>query len=89
MLDRFSVSRFSIGYQPMFALFVADGIRRVARQRRSCRADRRGTAGRLRRLHLPGADRRAQRGRAVARRRAGGRPTTSTRGANSSSSATP
>ena len=30
MLDRFSISRFSIGYQPMFALFVADGIRRLA-----------------------------------------------------------
>ena len=33
MLDRFSISRFSIGYQPMFAVFVADGIRRVAKQR--------------------------------------------------------
>jgi len=33
MLDRFSVSRFSIGYQPMFALFVADGIRRLAKHR--------------------------------------------------------
>jgi len=33
MLDRFSISRFSIGYQPMFALFVADGILRVAKQR--------------------------------------------------------
>jgi hypothetical protein len=33
MLDRFSISRFSIGYQPMFALFVADGICRVARKR--------------------------------------------------------
>lgn len=33
MLDRFSISRFSIGYQPMFAVFVADGIRRVARRR--------------------------------------------------------
>jgi hypothetical protein len=33
MLDRFSISRFSIGYQPMFTLFVADGIRRIARQR--------------------------------------------------------
>jgi len=32
MLDRFSISRFSIGYQPMFALFLADGIRRVARR---------------------------------------------------------
>ena len=30
MLDRFSISRFSIGYQPMFAVFVADGIRRAA-----------------------------------------------------------
>ena len=30
MLDRFSISRFSIGYQPMFALLAADGIRRVA-----------------------------------------------------------
>ncbi len=29
MLDRFSISRFSIGYQPMFALFVVDGIRRI------------------------------------------------------------
>lgn len=29
MLDRFSISRFSIGYQPMFAIFVADGIRRI------------------------------------------------------------
>lgn len=34
MLDRFSISRFSIGYQPMFALFVADGIRRISGQRR-------------------------------------------------------
>ena len=33
MLDRFSISRFSIGYQPMFAVFVADGIARVARRR--------------------------------------------------------
>ena len=33
MLDRYSVSRFSIGYQPMFALFVADGMMRAARQR--------------------------------------------------------
>ena len=32
MLDRFSISRFSIGYQPMFALFVADGVMRIARQ---------------------------------------------------------
>ena len=30
MLDRFSISRFSIGYQPMFAILAADGIRRVA-----------------------------------------------------------
>ena len=29
LLDRFSVSRFSIGYAPMFAIFAADGIRRV------------------------------------------------------------
>jgi hypothetical protein len=29
MLDRFSISRFSIGYQPMFAVFIADGIARV------------------------------------------------------------
>jgi hypothetical protein len=34
MLDRFSISRFSIGYQPMFALFVADGIRRLGSRRR-------------------------------------------------------
>jgi hypothetical protein len=34
MLDRFSISRFSIGYQPMFALFVADGIRRIGGTRR-------------------------------------------------------
>ena len=33
MLDRFSISRFSIGYQPMFAIFLADGIARVARKR--------------------------------------------------------
>lgn len=33
MLDRFSISRFSIGYQPMFAVFVADGISRVAKRR--------------------------------------------------------
>ncbi|HVE70282.1 MAG TPA: hypothetical protein VNI54_02855 [Thermoanaerobaculia bacterium] len=33
MLDRFSISRFSIGYQPMFAVFVADGIARVGRRR--------------------------------------------------------
>lgn len=32
MLDRFSINRFSIGYQPMFALFAADGIRRVAKK---------------------------------------------------------
>ena len=30
MLDRYSVSRFSIGYAPMFAIFAADGIRRIA-----------------------------------------------------------
>lgn len=29
MLDRFSISRFSIGYQPMFAIFLSDGIRRA------------------------------------------------------------
>jgi hypothetical protein len=33
MLDRYSISRFSIGYQPMFALFLADGIARVAKKR--------------------------------------------------------
>jgi len=33
MLDRFSISRFSIGYQPMFAVFAADGIARAARSR--------------------------------------------------------
>ena len=33
MLDRFSISRFSIGYQPMFALLLADGIARVAKKR--------------------------------------------------------
>ncbi len=32
MLDRFSISRFSIGYQPMLAIFLADGIRRAARR---------------------------------------------------------
>jgi hypothetical protein len=31
MLDRYSVSRFSIGYIPMFALLAADGIDRVTR----------------------------------------------------------
>src|SRR5687768_5361490 len=30
ILDRYSISRFSIGYAPMFAVFAADGIRRVA-----------------------------------------------------------
>lgn len=34
MLDRFSVSRFAIGYQPMFALFAADGIARITRRPR-------------------------------------------------------
>jgi dolichyl-phosphate-mannose-protein mannosyltransferase len=34
MLDRFSINRFSIGYAPMFALFAADGIRRVSRENR-------------------------------------------------------
>ena len=29
MLDRYSVSRFSIGYAPMFAIFAADGIERL------------------------------------------------------------
>ncbi len=33
MLDRYSVSRFSIGYAPMFALFAADGVRRLVRDR--------------------------------------------------------
>jgi hypothetical protein len=33
MLDRYSISRFSIGYQPMFALFLADGIARVSKKR--------------------------------------------------------
>src|SRR5205814_1426466 len=33
MLDRYSVSRFSIGYIPMFALLAADGLRRLARGR--------------------------------------------------------
>lgn len=33
MLDRYSVSRFSIGYQPMFAILAADGLRRIARSR--------------------------------------------------------
>ena len=32
-LDRYSVNRFSIGYCPMFAIFAADGIARVARNR--------------------------------------------------------
>ncbi|HET7436786.1 MAG TPA: glycosyltransferase family 39 protein [Thermoanaerobaculia bacterium] len=35
MLDRFSISRFSIGYAPMFALLAADGIARVVRLRRN------------------------------------------------------
>ncbi len=29
MLDRYSISRFSIGYAPMFAIFTADGIARL------------------------------------------------------------
>jgi hypothetical protein len=33
ILDRYSISRFSIGYAPMFAIFAADGIRRVAELR--------------------------------------------------------
>ncbi len=32
MLDRFSINRFSIGYAPMFAIFAADGIRRLTRR---------------------------------------------------------
>ena len=32
MLDRFSISRFSIGYQPMFAIFLADGIARLGKK---------------------------------------------------------
>lgn len=32
MLDRYSISRFSIGYCPMFALLAADGICRVTRR---------------------------------------------------------
>jgi hypothetical protein len=32
MLDRYSVSRFSIGYAPMFAIFAADGMARIARR---------------------------------------------------------
>jgi hypothetical protein len=31
MLDRYSISRFSIGYIPMFAILAADGIERVTR----------------------------------------------------------
>ena len=31
-LDRYSVVRFSIGYAPMFAVFAADGMKRVARR---------------------------------------------------------
>jgi hypothetical protein len=38
MLDRYSVSRFSIGYAPMFAIFAADGISRVARGREGLEA---------------------------------------------------
>jgi hypothetical protein len=33
MLDRYSVSRFSIGYAPMFAIFAADGIARLAKKK--------------------------------------------------------
>jgi Predicted membrane protein (DUF2079) len=33
MLDRFSISRFSIGYQPMFAVFAADGLARAGKRR--------------------------------------------------------
>jgi hypothetical protein len=32
MLDRFSINRFSIGYAPMFAIFAAEGIRRLSRR---------------------------------------------------------
>jgi len=35
MLDRFSISRFAIGYIPMFAIFAADGIAQIARHRGS------------------------------------------------------
>jgi hypothetical protein len=35
MLDRFSINRFSIGYAPMFAIFAADGIERMARGSRA------------------------------------------------------
>ena len=54
MLDRFSISRFSIGYQPMFALFVADGIRRVAAwsEKRTRPSDANDEAGRRGRLSL-------------------------------------
>ena len=34
MLDRFSITRFSIGYCPMFALLAADGIARASWKRR-------------------------------------------------------
>lgn len=33
MLDRFSVNRFSIGYCPLFAILVADGIERLSMRR--------------------------------------------------------
>ncbi|HEV7428357.1 MAG TPA: hypothetical protein VGQ46_18525 [Thermoanaerobaculia bacterium] len=32
MLDRYSISRFSIGYCPLFAILAADGIRRLTRR---------------------------------------------------------
>jgi len=32
MLDRYSISRFSIGYAPMFAIFAADGVARLTRR---------------------------------------------------------
>jgi hypothetical protein len=38
MLDRYSISRFSIGYCPMFAIFAADGIARVAHGREKIEA---------------------------------------------------
>ena len=38
MLDRYSVSRFSIGYAPMFAIFAADGAARISRGRQGVEA---------------------------------------------------
>ena len=51
MLDRFSISRFSIGYQPMFAIFAADGI---ARASRLFRRDTQGEAAPLPQLAITG-----------------------------------